>query len=817
MARRIANASGDMNSTTLWDTGTNTPTFHATTNIANSTSGKFTATFTAPNTTNACTGVILYTAGSITGTITVTLQQNSVDTGATATIASAKLNGAGFYYFRFATPYTFTTTTSGAYRFKIASTGSSGNWAADSGGTLVAFLATDDRTGALGATDDLYILGHRYDATPLTVTVTGTNTTGSGTETTTPTNNINARSWGYGVVIGGAGTVLKADDTASSTWTQTGQIIPMLEGELRYGNAASPIPVGVTAKLLMVNTVGGTYCISNWSSSTTVGSTSGKIITQGTVLTNWKAKYVSGSGVAADPFITTGDIGSVGDEIAIAPTTKGQYAEKRFIITKNSSTSYVLSSTVGGVEAALTNTHVAGAHIVNVQRSVVFGSASSITYQILNYTTNTGYFNMQWTRIETSGSISVASYAACTGTADYCVLYENAGQGWTFTTSKVALTYTGLINVNTSVPSSTNASYVFTSNCNNKTFNDCFVFGRRRNAVGVTAFNIAFNRLVLAGCNNDNNSTSSAFLFSTSGSINLNDCDFYANNVAEFRVTATSDSVVSNSRLGVLSASPISVDLATDTYNTLLLSNCSIGDTDIINGYLNLIPGSHIDYENLNGTTYNNISYTQNGALRAAGTGLADTTVRSGTTGEHSVRLDSETTDGRSLTFDITATPNEAVLVTGYIWENATFVADGSASVIAELYLPGKTVGVDAPDATKTMTKTTNSSSTDASFTLSTFYSGTVYDVATLRIRAITTTAGAYVYVGSINQGGNPATQFNVWRDGRPIDFMPEAIGDSQTIAAAVWNYLKTQANTTGTFGKAVNDIDGNAELAAIT
>ena len=798
MAIKVANGTGNFSSATVWDSAVNTPTIHATTNLSNVVLGRFTATFTAPNTTNACTGCLVYYATAPGGNPTVTLQQSTVDTAATVTINTSLITQAGWVYFRFPTPFVYTTTAAGAYRFKVSSTSTSGTLAADSGATLPAYIGTDDRLGALGASDDIWVVTHN-NATPPVITVDGTRTVGSGTNVTAISSTA-SRAVDQAVNIYNTGAILKMDTTASSQLTLTGNILTQNGGDFQAGTVASPLSSSYTANVIIANTVDARWGIANLPFG--VGPTMA-----GATPPSLASTYVSGTGIAADPLITAADIGVVGDQVGIAATTVAQTPESRYIITKNSATSYVLSATSGGAEAALVNTHAAGAHIVNMQRNVIIKPSNpSFGYFINNYANST--MTLKAVRAEYTAALSnailVSASANNTATAvlDYFVGYLARSTCLSIAVSKTTASYTGIVLF--SQGTTNNVALNIATNANNKTFTDTYIMGSKRSAFSVAAFNITFNRLYLSGNNTDNNAAAYGATLGV-GQISITNSRIYANGNAGLLLQGVTDSSIVNSTGGVLGVNNnVFLTVLSDTYNTAVISNTTIGDATLLANYANMIPGSNVAFENMNGTAYNNVAYTENGKLNATGAGLTDTTVRSGTSGEHSVRLDSETTTGRSTTFDVVATPNETVLVTGYIWENASFVADGSASVVAELYLPGLIVGVDTPSATKTMTKTTVSSSTDAAFTLSAFYSGITYDVATVRIKAITTTAGAYAYIGSINQGGNPATKYNIWRDGRPIDFMPEAIGDAQTIAAATWNYLLSQATTAGTFGNQV-------------
>ncbi|MEK9699491.1 MAG: hypothetical protein VW270_27185, partial [Candidatus Poseidoniales archaeon] len=185
MAYRIPNSNTTLSSVTGLDTVTNVPTLHASTNVSYGSSALYTAAYTAPNTTNKATGVAIplvsngrYSGGSLT--FTATLQEYNgaawVDTAATSTL-TINTSTSLFYvqnswiYFRYGTPYTFTTTTAGYYRVKFtrSTTTDTPTVRADSGGANFAFMATDDRTGAVATTDNVFALGINYSDTTFTL------------------------------------------------------------------------------------------------------------------------------------------------------------------------------------------------------------------------------------------------------------------------------------------------------------------------------------------------------------------------------------------------------------------------------------------------------------------------------------------------------------------------------------------------------------------------------------------------------------------------------------------------------------------------
>ena len=165
-----------------WNRITNTPTIHATTNIAINTLNFYSATFTAGNIGDTCLGVFIHISNVGTGgTWTIGLQQNSITVATANTRAVSTLNGITnqWVYFAFPTPFAFTSTSAGYYRFVVTVAGSTGSngLAADSSGTLFSYLAVDNRSaGKPVSGDDIWVGG---DSAVVTLTMDGTQTVGS--------------------------------------------------------------------------------------------------------------------------------------------------------------------------------------------------------------------------------------------------------------------------------------------------------------------------------------------------------------------------------------------------------------------------------------------------------------------------------------------------------------------------------------------------------------------------------------------------------------------------------------------------------------
>lgn len=815
MAEKVAAASGVWSAAATWNSVTNTPTIHATSNATVGTSAIFSATFTAPNTTNAATGVMIYITQQSTAatTLTATLQESGVDTAAAVTItlsnvsvigASGLGNNEGTYvYLRLPTPYVFTTTGAGAYRWKLVVNTGSILVANNSGATNFFYRSTDDRTGAPASTDEAFIVGQNA-TTDITVTVDSSQTIGNGTYTGL-TNNVGTdRQIGYAVVISENG-ILAWDTTADATLTHKGSIDIGSGGEWRMGTVASPTPAARIAKSRF-----------DWGAATNgqfgfnIGRF-GKFICQGVAKSStslWKTKYASGSGTTASPLVTADAVDwSVGDEIIVGATsnnaTNYNESERKFIRTKNSATSYTLADTSGGAESGLSHTHTTDAWILNLQRNVILDSTDTAKgYSLSNRCTVAGNVDCDWVRFETLAGVVLLAFDVDTAadnnsnpTAlpafDYCVIYRVVGTrpGWQASRSGL-LSFTGLI----FTQSNTTIGGALSLSGSNKTYTDCFAIDN--NGVGVqfvNAFNTTFNRVyVISNCKTT--TTVGGICFQGGGG-SFNNCEIHANRARG--IYCHNPSI--DSRLGALGA--IFTNLLCGTKGTNAIDfdfsaagnisdatfiNSTFGSVTFVANYLSATSGSIAKFQTLNLTANNHIWYTNTGIARSSGAGLVDTTTK--TAGNFAARIAPENAGvGFVWEFLVGIKANSAASVFGFAQKNAAF---GSSVCTIELFLPGST----AADATATLDNTTGSWQV---FNLAANYTGSVAAFATVRITAKTTTAAAYVYFTDFYNGTNVLTGLQAWYQGRPTPVMTDLLGDP----ASVWAILENTQTTPGTMG----------------
>lgn len=768
-----------------WDTATNTPSFHATTNIGATTGGVYTATFTAPNTTNACTGVWLYgSSNAIAGrNIIVTLQENTVNTVCTKTVATTDLSIAGtppgFVYIRFPTPYVFTSTTAGYYRFEIKTSASTWNFAAISTGATIAYMATDDRHSAPGA-DQVFIPS--FNGTdPKTLTLSGTQTIGDGTAVAAYT--VPRQDWNMAICVGNGGIVAQ-DPTATTALTIAGFVV--VENFGQFGSSTA-MTAGQTFTITMTMTAAG--------SGGFIVITAAKCYLKGTPKTYFKTTYVSGDGTTATPLVTTDTTGwAVNDEIVILASSDSatNYAEReRKFIKTISGTSITLSDTAGGAEVALSYTHFAGTYILNIQREVILKTSNAVYYSYFYTIAHTGYADyvvVNWARFINFGNTSTNYfYIADLVKVDNSVI-EGCNRYSSFYGGSNKDTYSNNIYLDLMTTNTSAGAYI---NCKSKTFNDCFYVGSQISLMYIAdAMGNTFNRCVF----NANGSTGLGMAMTISGGNNniFNDCEISciraATTTGAIHLINSIGNTFNNCEIGTMGKNGTNIFTATTTYNTAYFNNCLLDEAATYNIYNTTlqISNSRLYFQTYNQTNNKHFVYATEGVYQSTGATLDDTNVR--TAGTFNLRLAPNTTDGLVYEYQILAKASSAVSALGFIQKNAAF---GTDIATVELFLPSSTTA----DSTYTMPNDTAYNV----FLVYANYTGTVNGLATVRITAKTATSNAYIYVADLFNGTNDITNLKTWYNALPSQIMYEQLGD----AAAVWGVASATQTTAGTMGKA--------------
>ena len=776
------------------------------TNSNLTTGGITSAGFTAPNLVNAATGIwVFYNGVPTLGNAVISLLESGVPkVSATMNPADIRL---GWNYARFTTPYTFATLTALAYTVRAANdTGTSGSLVSGSGTTITTSVTYNTAT-TLNANDNLWVAGfHNSGMTAKTLTLSGTvaNVIGDGLETLQ--SNGFLASVGAAVTVGTGGTVLY-DTAVSTTVTIRGSINTYGTGIYNgSGNVADMTRVSTT--IIDSNTTNGQFGFMQ-----ATNSRGGQFLFVGLRRNNFST-YASGLGTAASPMIisVTKDW-QVGDEIVVGTSTAHNQNEKRFIITRNSGTSYVLSATSGGAESGLSFTHAVGVHIANMTSNCVVKPLTTTRgYKAYMAVANSGS-SFNGCRFEhpsgaSSHGLNLDYLTSATGfasTYDNAVIFENSTgnrnviniQGTTSTQ-----TISGLIFYNCLATNLSNAA-LGVSTTSNKNFVDCFYFNGQAGTTGgqfiglaVTSYKNTFTNCHSYGTNSNATANIGAVSVASSGSNTFNSCSFNAGRLQAIVLNGSTESEFNNCGFGNFFTNAIDILTISSTQNTALFNSCNFGSATLISNYINQLEGSLARFHRYNTTNNRHRWYTTNGSGYSSGAGLDETTVA--TAGSLATALLPETATGLRFQYRIPVRVGEVISVFGDFWCNATALADVGSTLTAELFLPGSLVA----DQTVTMTKTTDPTSNNAVYRLGLVNTSGTSDVATVRLTARGTVAGGKAFVDDLNGGTNLISGLDIWYEGQPLAFQltPETLGDPAAAAeatrTAIWSDTTTYTGT---------------------
>jgi len=502
----------------------------------------------------------------------------------------------------------------------------------------------------------------------------------------------------------------------------------------------------------------------------------------------------------------------------VGHTSKSEY---RYIKTKNSTTSYVLCTTAGGAEDALQYSPATTADIYNLSSSVQItvnkrnqsymytfdaGPANTTadpTWWILDncrmdYAGNGAAYNLGilangYTAGSSSATINNTVFWAPSGT----VIYDSATPHSTWNISNVV--FAGF---------QSGMSNAMVTSGYNKTFTNIYAVDISGNFISSSGSSNTYRVLrlwaiapepnsnpaiVLSG-NAFNNLFISAYIQGVnSGTINRG-----------ISLNGSLSNKFLNSEFGTVTKHyDTDIYCTSSTLNTMVFENCLFGSTNLITNYLNQFNGSEIAFQKYQQTTNKHRWYTNTGSARSTGAGLEDTTVK--TAGSlNLVLLPENNTVGFAWEFNVLAPATSLSFINGYLQKNATF---GSSIAKVELWLPGSDTSSTA-DASLTADNTTG---TWQAFNIYKLYSGTAPGLSTVRITAISSTAGAYVYVADLF---NSVGALNLWNSGKPAKQI--AITDFSAVPAAVWGF--PDGNTiSSTMGRRQIDGSDNASTIATT
>lgn len=779
--------------------------------VSVTTTGTTSTGFTAPNLTNKATGVWLaVTTVPTSGNFIVELMESGVSK------ASATINRAdmvlGWNYVRFATPYQFATLTASAYTVRVKNSSTNSGTLRQATSTLLLYQVTYDTATTLGTTDDMW-LGGFNDAGLTTKTYTATGTSmvfGSGADTSLPT------TWatGWGLMIGSGGSFVY--DTTASTTVQIKGSVGVYTGGLfdMRGNASD---ISIVSTLIFDNVADGNFGL------IVVGSgLGGQILATGKTVSVINT-YVSGTGTSGSPVNTgTAHNFAVNDEIVFGGANDYLKNEVRYVKSIPSSTQLVLSSTIGGAESALAQTHANGSYIANMTRnSVIKNTNTAFGFSIIQVGTvqspasNFSYMRAEYPNCLSGRAIQFGSSTTTVNTTfDGFVVYGNSANGRSSINfaGLGAQTVSNIVLYNTRGTNYSAQSGLALTGASNKTINGLYHFAEPSSttccamlSISSTSTNNIVNNAHSYGANAGNAAAGYAIGIFGSGNT-LNNCSVNACRRNGIYFSQAVLNTINNSTFGTIATNSVDIFLETTTLIQSYFNTCSFSSATLISQYLLSLEGSIVKFQNMDGNTSKHRWYTNHGSFWSSGSGLTDTTVRTAS----SLALAGKPEDasaGSSWVFKIPANPTSQVGIFGYAYRNATF---SSGTLKVELFLPG-TLLTGTPDATYTFPTTTGSW---LPFNISAYYSSSDTRYAQVKITGVTATAGAYFFIDDLYDAGtgNKVAGLDLWDEGQPSQIMVQS--DFSVVPSAVWGFSDANTNP-NTMGQQLVDVPSSTQNAS--
>ena len=530
-----------------------------------------------------------------------------------------------------------------------------------------------------------------------------------------------------------------------------------------------------------------------------------------------------------------------GNPITIGTVTlKNDQTEYRYIKTKNSSTSYVFCTIPAGAEDGLQYTHLAGCDVNNLSSNLkiiptwAYNANNQITWTAdsLNVGVATDsytpllYDSVRFEYPGGSGAYSLGilgngyTSGSCSATINKIVLYGprnwviydnvTTHASWSIKNIVVAGFFTG-----TSLITLTGYNKVI----ENMSITDQYSIlsdGGRNIWRNVRIWNT--NPLKTGagyGCQLQTTSVGSQFI-----NCNIQGGGGSGTNYG-VRTLGATNFIFSNCEIGtIIVNNTADVQCDSNVYTTGLFDNCTFGSSTLINNYTNTVDGTTIRFHKYQATDNNHRWYTKRGKAISTASGLSDTTVK--TAGSVNVRIDPENaTDGFIWEFKIPSIVAQQTFFNGFLQKNASF---GTSVAKVELWLPGSDTTGTA-DSSWTADNTTGSYQ---AFNISKNYLGTTDALATIRVTAITNTAGAYIYLADFY---NSQGALNLWDSAQPVSPVvptnfsavpglvwsyPDSNTATNTMGqrqVGVWDEALSSHTTAGTAGKVLADAEANTDV----
>jgi hypothetical protein len=424
-------------------------------------------------------------------------------------------------------------------------------------------------------------------------------------------------------------------------------------------------------------------------------------------------------------------------------------------------------------------------------------------------TNSTGSVNVDWVRFNNVGSSTVSKQGiypsinggggltATTGNFNYCVIGNAIGSGWAWTNSQATETFTGLgvVNSSSAIAGTTNGAINFLTTADNKTLVDPFVINVNGSALSLgNSKGCTLTRPELWCWNASNTATIGGIYLGGPVNYTINDLNLQSGRQQGMMFAGATKVTFNDAISGTIGTNTIDINFTSSSLNLdVHFEAPNFGSGTLISNYTTQAVASKITMQGVNANVNDHRTYETTGTTRSTGTGLSDTNVRTASSLAWRLAPENNTT-GIVKEFKILARANSAVQILGFLQKNSTF---GSSTLTVELILPGETTAA----ASQTMANDTSWNP----FSLAANYTGTTDRLATVRITAISATAGAYIYMDDIYNGSttNKFISVDMFDRGEPAAIMFEQLGD----AATVWAVQTSTMTASGTIGYLVKQI----------
>ena len=786
---------------TTWGKATalGTPS-NSTTGWLTSTNPGITATFTAPSTSDYAIGVVM-SVPFITGFVDSTLELQEYNGATWSTVATGTVNDyQGTMYPSYLlrldldTNYQFTTTAANSYRWRMYNMTGGNRFRAyqGGGGTYNPYCYTiDSRSGIPGDGDHALMLGAFNRQHEVTIDA-GTWTVGDyGTQNITP-GVLKPTEFFECAIMQNYGCVVKFDTTGTIDFTCKG-FWYMEQNRLLYGTSSVPGTNSVTLKLANDSTTLARFGIALYYNA--------GIEIYSTEPTMGKY-YTSGNGSTGTPLTGIPSDWQVGDRIVIGGAVYTDM-DRKFIKSKPSSTTAVLSDTAGGAESPLAYTHNSASYMTKTNRNFVIQSQ--------NYTTTFGRINTvyttytlaslaiptsvtKFTGVEFKNTITAFNSGRITYMSGNAYSYLQAGPFNWSGAGGVGLGefYNTVFEADVSY---TATGYMLgpTTAWTGVTMDGLVIMKYNYMGLYIQSSACTYKNVVLRG-GTGNNTTSAGVLLGAASTNTFENLDYAARPAA---VTYYSGGLSGNKFINCkLNGVSNSIVFNPSTYVNDYYENCRIPTP--IGSMIATQPGSRIVFDTFNQTLNDNRFYTAYGSVVSTGAGLADTTVK--TAGNFSRKLTPTNIEGITETFRILS-PVSGISSTYFA---AKRTSDFVGTVKFELFLP------NTDSSANTITWTSGSVTADTwipvSLTADTI--NVIPRYAEVRITA-KGTAGS-VYFTDIYNGSTAETGLRLFYEGRLQAITPTVV-DIPGIVNAVWS--DSQSYPSGTKGKTLSDTESNTDV----